>query len=197
MEIPDKLEMVPVTQIRPYQRNARKNTETIKKLVEIIPRVGFNVPLVLDRNNVIVKGHSRWQAAIRLGMKAIPCVYTDADEETIKLDRIADNRIQEFSDWDKELLGSELASLNLGNFDLGILEFKIDLPAYEVPGAGPFERSDAGGEDFREDHPGNGDDDGGQPFITAEDVARTAPVRSPDYIEVVCDQCGHKLHVKK
>src|SRR5438309_6277653 len=92
-----QMAMVQTSQIRPYHRNARKNDATVEKLVELIPKVGFNVPLVLDRQNVIVKGHTRWKAAIRLGLEQLPCVYTDADPESIKLDRLADNRVQEFS----------------------------------------------------------------------------------------------------
>src|SRR5215469_1431770 len=87
----------------------------------------------LDHHNKIVKGHSRWQAALRLGMTELPCLYTDADPETIKLDRLADNRMQEFSLWDEDLLASELASLNLGDgFDLSSLNFKIDLPSFDT-----------------------------------------------------------------
>ena len=126
VEIADQLVMVATRDIKPYHRNPRNNDATVDKLVELIPKVGFNVPLVLDRQNVIVKGHSRWRAAVRLKMPALPCLYTDADPETIKLDRLADNRVQEFSTWDKELLGGELASLNLDfAFDLGTLDFVL------------------------------------------------------------------------
>lgn len=133
-EIAHTLVMVPIASIKPYQRNPRKNSTTIDKLVELIPRVGFNVPLVLDRHNVIVKGHSRWTAAIRLGMKAVPCVYSDADPEAIKLDRLADNRVQEFSQWDDALLSSELAEFKAG-YDFGL--FDLYLPTAADPPAPP------------------------------------------------------------
>lgn len=206
MEVASALVMVPITEIKPYHRNARQNAATVDKLVELIPKVGFNVPLVLDRDNVIVKGHSRWQAGIRLALKALPCVYTDADPETIKLDRLADNKVQEFSLWDKEMLGSELASLNLGyEFNLGLLDFKIELPAFEVAPV----PSDIGVPNTAASPAGDASGPGGPveagpstptpqtPFITAEDVARSVPLRAAEYLEVVCDQCGHRLHVKK
>ncbi len=157
--------------IKPYHRNVRHNDVTVEKLVEVIPKVGFNVPLVLDRNNVIVKGHTRWKAAIKLGMKQIPCVYTDADEETIKLDRLADNRVSEFSQWDDELLKSELASLNLGfDFDLGGLNFKIeDVAPIETAAPAPAEM----------------DADAGKP----------APA-DRDYHEVTCNKCGNTMFVE-
>jgi hypothetical protein len=128
MEVVSEIVMLPVTAVKPYHRNVRHNRDTVDKLCELIPKVGFNVPLVIDRNNVIVKGHTRWAAAIRLGMEAVPCVYSDADEETLKLDRIADNKVQEFSKWDTEALLSELTSISL-DFDFSILDLNIEIPA--------------------------------------------------------------------
>lgn len=86
--------------------------------------------MVLDKNNVIVKGHSRFFACIKLGMEQIPVVYTDADEEQIKLDRIADNKIQEHSTWLQEELGHELDMLDLDDvlelgFDMSILDIDM------------------------------------------------------------------------
>lgn len=214
MDVINTMEMVPIGAIKPYARNARKNDKTVAKLVELLPKVGFNVPLVLDRNNVIVKGHTRWQAAMRLGMKTLPCVYTDADPETVKLDRIADNRVQEFSLWNEDLLGSELAGLNLPfALDLGILDFKIDLPAFEVgfgaPPSGLRKGPEAAARDTGageeegalsgsgEDDTGEGreDEDGeDEPEMTAADLV---DVDEPEYLEVRCDKCGNRLYVKK
>ena len=108
MEIVNQIVMKKISEVKPYVRNPRNNDKTVNLLVEIIPKVGFNVPLVIDRNSIIVKGHARYAAAIRLGMEEIPCVVTDADEETIKLDRLADNRISEFSEW----INDELTSIS-------------------------------------------------------------------------------------
>lgn len=126
MEIVNQIVMRKISEVRPYVRNPRKNDKTVNLLVEIIPKVGFNVPLVIDRAGVIVKGHARYAAAIRLGMQEIPCVVTDADEETIKLDRLADNRISEFSEWIDEDLLHEVDMLNLDfDFDLDALGFSV------------------------------------------------------------------------
>ena len=108
MEIVKRIVMKKISEVKPYVRNPRKNDKTVNLLVEIIPKVGFNVPLVIDRNGIIVKGHARYAAAIRLGMEEVPCVVTDADEETIKLDRLADNRISEFSEWINDELLHEI-----------------------------------------------------------------------------------------
>jgi hypothetical protein len=164
-EIASTLEMVPITKIRPYGRNPRKNSATIDKLVQLIPKTGFNVPLVLDRSNVIVKGHSRWVAAIRLGLKELPCVYTDADPEAIKLDRLTDNRVQEFSQWDTDLLGSELRNFNAG-YDFGLLGWSVGaVPVAEPPA--------------------------GKPAAAPAAV----PPPAPEARVVTCNHCGHHLRV--
>ena len=100
-----------VSEIKPYVRNPRKNDKTVELLTQVIPKVGFNVPIVIDKEGVIVKGHARFTAAIRLKMDTVPCVITYAAEETIKLDRIADNKISEFSEWMTEGLVEELKSM--------------------------------------------------------------------------------------
>lgn len=120
MKIANNIVMKPVSFVKPYVRNPRKNDRTVALLVDIIPKVGFNVPLVIDKNGVIVKGHARFTAALRLGMTEVPCIVTDADEEAVKLDRIADNKISEFSEWVTDELLHEVDSLNI-DFDLDSL----------------------------------------------------------------------------
>ena len=200
MEIVNNIVMLPISDIKPYHKNVRRNDLTIEKLVQLIPKVGFNVPLVLDKNNVIVKGHTRWTAAIRLGIQSVPVVYTNADEETIKLDRIADNKVQEFSLWDTEALLSEVSSFNV-DFDLSILDLKFELPSLPVPEFAPGEHpvhnverdntpnNDAGG--FTET-PQNGEE-----FITESDVEKTVARNVNDYLEVVCDKCGNRMFILK
>ena len=135
IEVSKQIVMKPISEVRPYVRNPRKNDKTIKLLVDIIPKVGFNVPLVIDKKGIIVKGHARYAAAIQLGMSEIPCVVTDADEEAIKLDRIADNKISEFSEWVTDELLHEIDSLNI-DFDLEELGLPSatafdDVPSFE------------------------------------------------------------------
>lgn len=100
---------IPVNEIIPYWRNPRRNDKTVDALVEVIQKNGFNVPIVVDKNNVVVKGHARLKAAKRLGMETVPCIVSDAPEDVIKADRISDNKIQELSAWDFGKLNFELA----------------------------------------------------------------------------------------
>lgn len=134
MEVVDKIVMRKLNEIKPYVRNPRKNDKTVELLVKIIPKVGFNVPLVIDENGIIVKGHARYAAAIRLGMPELPCVITHASEDAIKADRIADNKISEFSEWVNEEVMHEIDMIDL-DIDFADLGFPTvsfdDIPEFE------------------------------------------------------------------
>ena len=202
VEIADRLVMVDTRKIKPYHRNPRHNDATVDKLVELIPKVGFNVPLVLDRDNVIVKGHSRWRAAVKLQMPRVPCVYSDADPETIKLDRLADNRVQEFSTWDKELLGGELASLNLDfAFDLGTLDFVLAdnrrRPPVQMTGEPPGDQTMNGGGEGEGQAGERENGGGGEPYIREADVRATYSNPISEYHEVKCNKCGNLMFVRR
>ena len=91
-----KLEIVMISpeKLKPYFRNPRNNDKTVEALVKIIPRVGFNVPIVVDKDMVIIKGHSRWNASRILGLKEVPVIISEASEEQNNKDRIS--RIQRY-----------------------------------------------------------------------------------------------------
>lgn len=114
MQVIDKIVMKKLNEIKPYFRNPRKNDKTVDMLVKVIPQVGFNVPILIDKDGVIVKGHARYKAAFKLGMEEVPCVITYASEEQIKLDRITDNKISELTEWLDEGLMHEIDTLDLG-----------------------------------------------------------------------------------
>lgn len=114
MRIDVEIIMKPINEIIPYWRNPRRNDKTVEALVEEIKARGFNVPIVIDKNGVVVKGHARLKAAKRLGMDKVPCVISNASEEVIRADRIADNKIQELSSWDYGKLNLELDRIEDG-----------------------------------------------------------------------------------
>lgn len=109
--------MMDVNNIIPYWRNPRHNDKTVDVLCEVIPVYGFNVPIVIDKRFVIIKGHARLRAAKRLGMKEVPCIISENDDETNKADRIADNKIQEMSFWDVAKLELEYQRIGDLKFD--------------------------------------------------------------------------------
>lgn len=110
-------------EIIPYANNARDNEKAIDALVKAIPVMGFNVPIVLDKNNVIVKGHSRYEALKQLGIDLAPCIVIDGSEEDIAEERLIDNKLSELSTWDDEKAKYELRELSID-----LTKFNIDVP---------------------------------------------------------------------
>ena len=79
--------------IKPYENNPRHNEEAIDKVANSIKEFGFQQPLVLDENNIIIVGHTRYEASKKLGLKTVPCVIaSDLSEEKVKAYRLADNK---------------------------------------------------------------------------------------------------------
>lgn len=118
LKVVNEIVMKKLNEIRPYFRNPRKNDKTVEMLVKVIPQVGFNVPILIDKNGVIVKGHARYKAAFKLGMEEVPCVVTNASEEEINLDRITDNKISELTEWLDEGLMHEIDAIDIGFNDI-------------------------------------------------------------------------------
>lgn len=110
--------------IKPYEKNPRKNDSAVDSVANSIKEFGFKVPIVIDRDNVIVCGHTRYKAAKKIGLKAVPCVVADdLTEEQIKAYRLADNKVSEKSEWDFDLLGEELN--NIFDIDMGMFDFDL------------------------------------------------------------------------
>lgn len=113
-----------INAIVPYDKNPRVNDEAAQKLCESIKAFGFRVPVLIDDNNVIIAGHTRFKAAKQLGMKSLPCIYCSGlTKEQVKAFRIADNKYGEFSSWDTDLLKDEIEFLKNMNFDMPTLGF--------------------------------------------------------------------------
>lgn len=127
----EKLEIVMIDpeKLKPYFRNPRNNDKTVMALVKIIPRVGFNVPIVVDKEMVIIKGHSRWNASRILGLKEVPVIISSASEEQNNKDRVLDNAIHELTEWDYDKLKVELdlTGVSLDEYKLKWISKVIDL----------------------------------------------------------------------
>lgn len=92
-----------------------------------IQEFGFKVPIIIDENNVIVAGHTRYRASQKLGLDEVPCIISDdLTEAQVKAFRIADNKVSEFATWDEELLAVELEQLSDMDFDLSFTGFEMD-----------------------------------------------------------------------
>lgn len=102
-----------VDEIVPYENNPRNNDGAVEYVAESIKQFGFKVPIVIDKDNVIVTGHTRHKASKLLGLETVPCIKADdLTEEQIKAFRLADNKVSEYSTWDIPLLTEELADLD-------------------------------------------------------------------------------------
>ena len=114
-----KIEYLPIKDLKPYERNAKKHDETqIKNVMESIKQFGFAQPLVVDKDNVLIIGHCRLIAAKRLKLKEVPVVRMDelTQEQVDKL-RLLDNKLNE-SEWDFDLLAEDIPTLDFSDFDI-------------------------------------------------------------------------------
>lgn len=120
-----KIKNLPITELKPYENNPRINDAAVPAVAESIRQFGFKQPIVIDKNNVIVCGHTRYKAAKKLGLKTVPCVVADdLTEEQIKAYRLADNKVGELASWDMEMLNAELESI--GDIDMGDFGFELE-----------------------------------------------------------------------
>ena len=114
---------IELKKIKQYEKNPRKNDEAVGPVAESIKEFGFKCPIILDKDNVIVAGHTRYKAAKRLKLKEVPCIVADdLTEEQIKAFRLADNKVGEIAEWDFDLLNMELESIS---FDMSSFGFNI------------------------------------------------------------------------
>lgn len=110
--------------LKPYEKNPRHNDDAVQAVAESIREFGFKVPIVIDSGNVIVAGHTRWKASGILGLSEVPCIVADdLTPEQVKAFRLADNKVAELSDWDYELLDSELDGLE--DWDMSKFGFSV------------------------------------------------------------------------
>lgn len=121
-----EIKRVKLSEIRPYEKNPRKNDSAVDAVAASIKEFGWQQPIVVDKDGVIIAGHTRYKAAKKLKCKEVPVVYADnLTEEQVKAYRLADNKTSELAEWDADLLSEEL--LDLQDFDMGQFGFDDDL----------------------------------------------------------------------
>lgn len=121
-----------IGEVIPYFNNPRNNENAVEKVAESIKQFGFQNPIIVDNENVIIAGHTRLKAAELLGFDVVPVIVAESlTEEGAKAYRLADNKTGEFAEWDFEKLNEEIAELN--DFDLSAFGFDLDDPIFDDP----------------------------------------------------------------
>lgn len=119
-----KIEPWDIDRIKPYEKNPRRNDKAVEAVANSIREFGFRQPIVVDAAGVIVVGHTRYKAALKLGLKTVPVhVAADLTPQQARAYRLADNRSAENAEWDVDLLPIELGELRDEGFDVKLVGF--------------------------------------------------------------------------
>ena len=122
------IQEIELKKLKPYENNPRNNDEAVPYVAESIKKFGFRVPIIIDKNYVIVTGHTRYKASQLLGLKKVPCIIADdLTEKEINAYRLIDNKSSEKSNWIDDLLRKEIEaledSIDMQDFDFCIENF--------------------------------------------------------------------------
>jgi len=127
----------PIGELKPYENNPRKNDKAVDAVAASIKQFGFKQPIVIDKDNVIVCGHTRYKAAQKLGLQEVPCIMADdLSDEQIRAFRLADNKTAELAEWDFSLLDFELENIDMDMSEFGFeleedeFDYNVDDKAY-------------------------------------------------------------------
>lgn len=120
-----KVEYRNIDEIIPYDNNPRKNDEAVDYVANSIREFGFKMPIVVDKEGVIIAGHTRLKASKKLGLEQVPVIVADdLTEEQVKALRLADNKVSEVAQWDFNMLSEELANIDI---DMEQFGFNLDI----------------------------------------------------------------------
>lgn len=123
----DKLKIVykKIGDLTPYENNPRINDNAVDAVAKSIEEFGFKVPIVIDKDGVIVAGHTRLKAAKQLQIDEVPCIIADdLSDEELKAFRLADNKVSELAGWDWDKLEEELEELKMSDIEMEELGFE-------------------------------------------------------------------------
>lgn len=120
--------------LKPWDKNPRKNDPAVDAVAKSIQEFGFNVPILCDRDHTIIAGHTRWKAAKKLKLETVPVIFLDLTDSQRVAFSIADNKTAEIATWDYPELADILKSLNEEEFDFSSLGFQdVEIEALLQP----------------------------------------------------------------
>lgn len=126
-----KIELKRITEIRPYENNPRVNDGAVDAVAANIREFGFQQPIVVDADGVIIAGHTRYKAALRLGLAEVPVVVADTlTPDQVRAYRLADNKTGELATWDFAALDEELAGIT--ELDMSLFGFEPERETAEA-----------------------------------------------------------------
>lgn len=121
-----KIQMLSLEEIKPYEKNPRRNDKAADAVAKSIAEFGWKSPIIVDRDYVIIAGHTRRLAAIKLGLAKVPVyVAEDLTEQQVAAFRLADNRVAEIATWNEQMLREEIRNIKM--VDLSEFGFNVDL----------------------------------------------------------------------
>lgn len=175
-----------IAEIKPYWRNPRDNEKAIDAVMQSIKDYGFNQPLIIDSENVIIAGHTRYKALLRLGATSIPCIVkSDLTPQQAKEYRIADNKTSELSSWDMDRLIPELREIE------SIVDMSIYFPTIDLS---ELLQQTAGAIGFQ--NPTEITIGKVEQRLQGAMTERNKEIQSA-YVEVRCPHCGDSFHVDR
>ena len=158
-----------ISELTPYANNPRVNDNAVDYVANSIKEFGFKIPCLITKGGEVICGHTRIKAAMKLGMKKIPCIVADnLTDEQVKAFRLVDNQTAAIAEWDFDALENELNSI----MDLDMDDFGFDLLLDDDPAKEKKQKLDQGGE------------------ISTEDYA-------DEKFECTCPKCGFKFNPKE
>lgn len=126
----NKIQEIEVSKIVPYDNNPRRN-QPVSLVAKSIKEFGFNSPIIVDKDNVVIAGHTRLKAAEKLKLKKVPCIVSNMSTEKAKAYRILDNKTSEIAEWDNFLLDTEIKEIEELGFDTS--DWGLDFTEEEEP----------------------------------------------------------------
>ena len=176
------LRQVPITEIRPYWRNPRNNEKAVQAVKQSILDYGYNVPIVVDNEGIIIAGHTRYKALLQLGREIVDVVVADLTPNKAKQYRIADNKTSEHASWDMNLLISELREIDASqSMQVYFNDINLDKLLHETATISSVTAQDViNSTTAQNEHFGNWD-----------------KANQQSYIPIECPHCNHEFHIDK
>lgn len=178
------LERRSINEIKPYWRNPRITEGAVEAVKASITAYGFNQPLILDKDGVIIAGHVRFKALQELGFKEVECVVVDISEQLAKQYRIADNKTSELAKWDVDKLMQELREIA----EIGAMQQYFPESDLEAMMSGAMIGAYT---------PVNGADIERRQEVLQGQMAARSSETTGAYVRVTCPECGHEYHINK